>query len=111
MAAPLTYADLDHNDCHFFDHILANDSERVAFIRFFEHVERKDSQQKRPRTGTGRVKLWRRSSRAHWVHRAEDSQPFPEILRPTWIPPVAGGTPAVILVNERAGSLSSLGLD
>ncbi|KAI1594903.1 serine threonine protein kinase [Pyrenophora tritici-repentis] len=95
MAAPLTYADLDHNDCHFFDHILANDSERVAFIRFFEHVERKDSQQKRPRTGTGRVKLWRRSSRAHWVHRAEDSQPFPEILRPTWIPPVAGGTPAV----------------
>ncbi|CAE6998736.1 hypothetical protein PTTW11_00776 [Pyrenophora teres f. teres] len=95
MAVPLTYANLDHNDRHFFDHVLANDSERVAFIRFFEHVERKDSKQKRPRTGTGRVKLWRRSSRTSWVRRAQASQPFPEILRPTRIPPVAGGTPAV----------------
>lgn len=39
MAAPLAYVHLDHNDRAFFDHALASDAHRFAFIKFMEHVE------------------------------------------------------------------------
>ncbi|RMZ65996.1 g2-specific kinase nima [Pyrenophora seminiperda CCB06] len=78
MATGISYPNLDHNDRHFFDHVLGNDVERLAFIRFFEHVEGK-----RPRTGTGRIKLWSRKTREKWIRRAQASQPLPYIHRPT----------------------------
>ena len=93
MAAPLAYGHLDQNDRAFFDHGLADDFVRFAFIRFFEHVEHDFTKNKRPRTGNGRIKLWNKAARTYWIRRARASQPLPPILRPTWTPPVPAAAP------------------
>ncbi|KAF1848772.1 uncharacterized protein K460DRAFT_375557 [Cucurbitaria berberidis CBS 394.84] len=102
MAVPdrLAYVQLDDYDRHVFDHVLSDDTERYAFIRFFQHVSVNYQRQKRPRSGRGRVRLWNKTH-SYWVRKAQEQQELPAIQRSApVVPAVAPPLPAPILTVQ-----------
>ncbi|KAJ4374840.1 hypothetical protein N0V83_001918 [Neocucurbitaria cava] len=111
MSAPATiaYAHIDNFDRHFYDHLLANDTERYAFILFFQHVNAKYQRSKRPRSGHGRVHLWNKC-RGHWIRKARSQQPIPAIHRSAPFAPGAPVAPVAPVVPAApvAGALPNI---